>query len=208
MRAAGFGCVAVLSGLVFGDPRAPTPRPYWEWVSGSVLVQKGGSWKVAILHGGRVIVNTGDDRRTAELSAQQRRKLAALTAALPTERRAYQLGRYELEGPQFHLRVDDGSVKTTYDVLGLGRTPGEVRELRAIADVATFLRSLISSKDVFDPGRWLFPDAAPESTSVSANSPGLANNALKLTALGKNGAPQLSAVFYAHEAARRRLRLK
>jgi hypothetical protein len=164
IRAACLGCVTLLSGLSFGDPvPVVTPRPYWQWVSGSLLVQKDGSWTVEVLHGGRVIVNTGEHRLTAELSAEQRRKLAALTAALPTERRSYQLGRFMLEGPEFSLRVDDGTQKRSYEVVGVGRTPSEVREIRAIVDVATFLRSLASSDELFDPRRWLFPDHERES---------------------------------------------
>jgi hypothetical protein len=172
VRAICLSCVVLLGGLAFDDPvPAATPRPYWRWVGGSILVQKGGSWTVDVLHGGRVIVQTGEHRLTAELNTEQHRKLATLTAALPTDRRSYELGRYELEGPRFDLLVDDGSLKTTYAVYGVGRTPSEAREVRAIAEVAIFLRSLartvLSSGELFDPKRWLLPDIERESGSSS-----------------------------------------
>jgi len=136
------------------------------------------------LHGGRVIAQTGEHRLTAELNTEQRRKLATLTAALPTETRSYELGRYQLEGPRCDLLVDDGSRTTTYVVYGVGRTPSEVREVRAIAEVAMFLRSLarslLPSGELFDPERWLLPEVERESRSSCKF--GLANDKMQQTA--------------------------
>ena len=88
-------------------------------------------------------------------------------------------GRYALEGPEFHLRMDDGTRKTVYDVFGVARTPDEARELRAIGDVAIFLRGLVPSKDAFDPGPWLFPRIERESLVCCYAIPsGLANDAV------------------------------
>jgi hypothetical protein len=140
-----------------GPSPAPTPRPYWEWMSGTVFAL-GPGWTVDVLHGGAVIVITPLRRMTVELTAEQRSTLTGLAADLPKTQRSYQWGRAASEDPLFTLRLDDGARKTTYLVLGVDTPPGEVADLRAVARVAVFLRSLIpSNEDLVEPARWFAP---------------------------------------------------
>lgn len=158
MRVPSLASCFLLGAFAFAEPSpAPSPRPYWEWIGGSVWALGPRLWSVEVLHGGGVIVVSGEDRVTKELTPEQRLTLARLAAALPSKKRSYSFGRAVMEGPAFHLRLDDGRKKTAYAVLGVGHDQDDVSHLRAIAEMAVFLRTLVPHEDAFDPADWLSP---------------------------------------------------